>query len=179
MARPGPFVFISAVAGVAILGLVASLLRDPGIPAHVSELYMRVAGGLVTATIAVPDAPVLSARLSAGPPGLVRVPPLEAAGWHLEGGTHVTLGGRPAATAIYRSALRDYLVWHAFDGRADELPPTADVRDQDGRRYYVHYKATNTLVFWQEGPRLAVLAASLPAEHVMIVARAAAAGAPR
>jgi len=179
LARPGPFVALAAIAGLAIVGLAISLVRDPGLPAHVSEHYMRVAGGLVSPTIRIVDAASLSGPMSASAPGAVRVPEIGGSGWRLEGGTHGELGGRPAATAIYRNGIGEFLVWHAVDGTTDELPLTADVRDFDGRRYFVHYKATNTLVFWQEGPRLCVIVASLPAEHVMVVGRVAAAGAPR
>lgn len=179
LARPGPFVGLAVITAVAIIGLAVSIARDPGLPAHVSEEYMRVAGGLVRPTLAVTNGASLSAALAGAEPGSVRVPAMDASGWTLEGGTHVELGGRPAATAIYRNGIGEFLVWQAVDGTTTELPPTADVRDLDGRRFFVHYKATNTLVFWQEGPRLIVIAASQPGEHVMAVARVAAAGAPR
>jgi hypothetical protein len=179
LARPGPFVALAALAAVAIGGLAISIARDPGLPAHVSEHYMRVAGGLVTPTVRAADAASLSATLASSAPGAVRVPAIDGSGWRLDGGTHDRLGGRPTATAIYRNDIGEFLVWHAMDGTTSELPVTADVRDLEGRRFLVHYKATNTLVFWQEGPRLAVVVASLPAEHVMAVARLAAAGAPR
>jgi hypothetical protein len=44
----------------------------------------------------------------------------------------------------------------------------------DGRRYFVHYKATTTIVFWQEGPILMAITSALPAEQVMAIARGAA-----
>jgi hypothetical protein len=179
LARPGPFVVLAAVGVLAMIGLALSILRDPGLPAHVSDLYMRVAGELVVPTVRTGDAASLSARLAMAPPGAVRVPALDGAGWRLEGGTHVPLGADAAATAIYRNAHGEYLVWQAVDRTASELPETADVREQDGRTYLVHYKATTTLVFWQEGPKLAVLVASLPAEHVVAVARVAMAAAAR
>ena len=179
LARPGPFVALAAIGAVAVVGLALSLLRDPGLPAHVSALYMRVAGGLVVPTIRTGDAAVLARRLAGAPPGSIHVPVLDGAGWALDGGTHVELGGDAAATAIYRNAAGEYLVWHAVNAEAGELPETADVRELDGRTFLVHYKATTTLVFWQDGSHLAVLVASLPAEHVMAIARVAAAGAPR
>jgi hypothetical protein len=179
LARPGPFVGLAVITAVAIIGLAISIARDPGLPAHVSEHYMRVAGGLVTPTIPITDGMSLSAALARSAPGAVRVPAIDASGWRLDGGTHGELGGRPAATAIYRNGIGEFLVWHAVDGSPGDLPPTADVRDLDGRRFFVHYKATNTLVFWQEGPRLVVIAASQPGEHIMAVARVAAADAPR
>ena len=179
LARPGPFVALAVVAAAAIVGLAISLARDPGLPAHVSEHYMRVAGGLVTPTLPATDGVSLSAALAGVAPGAVRVPAIDGSGWRLDGGVHGELGGRPAATAIYRNAVGEFLVWQAMDGTTGELPPTSDVRDLDGRRFFVHYKATNTLVFWEEGARLVVIAASQPGEHVMAVARAAAAAAPR
>lgn len=179
LARPGPFVVMAAIGALAVAGLALSMLRDPGMPAHVSALYMQVAGGLVTPTVRAADAAALSRALDAGPPGAVRVPTLDGAGWTLEGGTHVDLGGEDAATAIYRNGVGEYLVWQAVAGDASELPETADVREHEDRTYFVHYKSTTTLVFWQEGPRLAVLVASLPAEHVMAIARAATATATR
>lgn len=179
LARPTPFVVLAAIGGLAVIGLALSMLRDPGLPAYISDLYMRVAGGLVVASFRTADAAALATHLAASPPGAVRVPALDTLGWRLEGGTHERLGGDAAATAIYRNAVGEYLVWQAVEGDASRLPETADVRELDGRTYLVHYKATTTLVFWQEGRRLAVLVASLPAEHVMAIARVAAAGAPR
>jgi hypothetical protein len=179
LARPGPFVVLAAIGAIAVVGLALSMLRDPGLPAHVSALYMQVAGGLITPTVRTADPAALSRALKAAPPGAVRVPTLDGAGWTLEGGTHVDLAGDAAATAIYRNGAGEYLVWQAVTGEAVELPETADVREHEGRTYFVHYKSTTTLVFWQEGPRLAVLVASLPAEHVMAIARAATASATR
>jgi hypothetical protein len=179
LARPGPFVVMATFGALAVVGLALSMLRDPGLPAYVSSLYMQVAGGLVVPTVRTADATVLSRALDAGPPGAVRVPALDSAGWRLEGGTHVNLGGDEAATAIYRNGVGEYLVWQAVAGDASELPETADVREHDRRTYFVHYKSTTTLVFWQEGPRVAVLVSSLPAEHVMAIARAATAHATR
>lgn len=173
LAHPGPFLVIAGIGLVAAVALVLSLWRDPGVPAHVAESYMRVAGGLVTPAAAGPDAAGVSRVLSAVPPGLVRVPDLSAAGFALTGGGHVTLGGAPAAVAIYQDGQRDLLVWHAFAGTLDALPPSPDVRDVGGRRFVVHYKATLTLVFWQEGPLLAVATASLPAEQVVAATRVA------
>lgn len=177
LAHPGPFLVVAGIGLVAAVALVLSLWRDPGLPAHVAESYMRVAGGLVTPDAAGPDAAGVSRALAAGPPGSVRVPDLSPAGFALAGGGHVTLGGAPAAVAIYQDGEREFLVWHALAGTLDALPPSTDVRDAGGRRFVVHYKATLTLVFWQEGPLLAAVTASLPAEQVVAAARVAVAGA--
>jgi hypothetical protein len=62
-------------------------------------------------------------------------------------------------------------------GTLDDLPPTPDLRVLGGRRYAMHYKASTTIVFWQEGPILMAVTSALPAEHVMAIALAASAGA--
>jgi hypothetical protein len=156
---------------------VLSLFRDLGLPAYVEDSYMRVAGGLVVPDRVQLDAAELSSALSEASPGPVRVPALDAQGYALAGGTHVTLGRAPAALAIYHNALRDLVVWHAVAGTVDDLPPAPDVRAAGGRHFYLHYKATTTVVFWQEGPILMVVTSALPAEQVMAIALTASAGA--
>jgi len=177
LANAGPILFIAGIGLVAVIGLVLSLFRNQGLPAYVQDSYMRVAGGLVT-----PDRPevrpaALSASLSQAPPGAVRVPGLDEAGYTLDGGTHVVLGGMPAAIAIYHNALRDLATWHGVAGTAEDLPSAPDLRVIGGVRYFMHYKATTTIVFWQEGPILMAVTSALPAEQVMAIALAASSGA--
>jgi hypothetical protein len=177
LAPAGPILVIAGIGLAAVVGLVFSLFFDPGLPAHLSDSYMRVAGGLVSPSTHTAAADALSAQLASQPPGAVRVPSLDAIGYRLAGGGHVTLGGRPAALAIYRNTLQDLVVWHAAAGDVASWPATTDVRDQEGRRFYVHHKATTIIAAWQEGGLAASITSALPADHVMAVARAAAAGA--
>jgi len=175
LANAGPILFVAGIGLVAVVGLVLSLFRDPGLPSYVQDSYMRVAGGLVT-----PDrveAAALSATLSRAMPAPVRVPVLGAQHYRLDGGTNVTLGGTPAALAIYYNPQRDLVTWHGVRATTDVLPPAPEQRDVGGRRYFLHYKATTTIVFWQEGAILMAITAALPAEHVMAIALAASAGA--
>ena len=177
LASAGPVLVVAAIALVAVAGLVLSLFRDPGLPAHVAEGHMRVAGGLVTPAAPEADAARLSAVLAAPLGAPLRVPILDRAGFRLTGGTPVSLGGAPAAVAIYRNDLREFLVWHVVAGDVATLPGTSDAREVGGRRCFVHYKGSTTLVFWQEGPLVAAISATLPAEQVMAVAAVAVAGA--
>ena len=178
LANAGPILFVAGLGLIAVIALVLSLFRDPGLPAYVEDSYMRVAGGLVTPAFPVRDALGLAATLSQAPPGAVRVPAIDDQGYTLDGGTHVTLGGTPAAMAIYHNALRDMVTWHGVQGTFEALPPAPDLRVVDGRRYFVHYKATTTIVFWQEGPILMAITSALPAEQVMAIARGAARARP-
>ena len=174
LAQPGPFLVVTGIGVVATLGLVLSLFRDPGLPAHIAESYMRVAGGLVTPDRRTDDAAALTAALAAAAPGVVRVPALETAGFRLDGGGHLSLGGQPAAFAIYHNADLDLVVWHAVTGNITTLPATPDVRDDQGRRYFLHHKATTIIAAWQEGPRVAAITSTLPADQVMALAKDAA-----
>jgi len=174
LAQPGPFLAVTGIGVLAVLGLVLSLFRDPGLPAHIAESYMRVAGGLVTPDRRMHDAPALATALADAAPGQVRVPSLEASGFRLDGGGHLSLGGQPAAFAIYHNAQRELVVWHAVTADVTTLPATPDVRDDQGRRYFLHHKATTIIATWQEGPRVAAITSTLPADQVMALAKDAA-----
>ena len=152
LANAGPILFVAGIGLVAVVGLVLSLFRDPGLPSYVQDSYMRVAGSLVTPDRVRSPSRALSATLSRAMPAPVRVPALDAQHYRLDGGTHVTLGGTPAALAIYHNPLRDLVTWHGVRATTDDLPPAPDQRVVGGRRYFLHYKATTTIVFWQEGP---------------------------
>lgn len=170
---PGLFVGMAIFAATAIAILVYTMIRTPQIPAVVSLDYTKVAGSVLAIDERQADARALQAALARRQPGLdVSVPDLSTAGFTLEGGSVRPVVGRPGIVAIYHNALQDLVVWHQFAGSAADLPETTDVRDQHGRRYFVHRKATNVLVFWQDGSRLDVLTSSLPAEQVFALALA-------
>jgi hypothetical protein len=168
---PGLFVGMAIFGAMAIAILVYTMVRTPQIPAIVSLDYTKVAGSVLVAEERQTDARSLQAALARRHPGLdVGVPDLSAAGFVLEGGSVHPLIGRSGIVAIYRNALQDLVVWHQFAGSTADLPDTNDVREQHGRRYFVHRKSTNVLVFWQDGSRVDVLTSSLPAEQVVALA---------
>jgi len=168
---PGLFVGMVIVGAMAIAILVYTMVRTPQIPAIVSLDYTKVAGSVLVAEERQTDARALQAALARRQPGLdVGIPDLSAAGFVLEGGSVHPLIGRSGIVAIYRNALQDLVVWHQFTGSTADLPDTNDVREQHGRRYFVHRKSTNVLVFWQDGSRVDVLTSSLPTEQVVALA---------
>lgn len=175
LVEPGPVIVVAAIGLIAIAGLIVSLFRHPGVPAVVAEDYTRVAGGVLAPEVRGADAAALTAALAARQPGLdARVPDLSGAGYRLAGGAVHAMAGQPGVVAIYRNDLQDLLVFHAFEGHVSDLPNTTDVRKHEGRRYYVHRKAADILVFWQDGPRVLVVTSSLPAEQVLKLAYEAA-----
>jgi len=170
---PGLFVGMAIFAATAIAILVYTMVRTPQIPAIISLDYTKVAGSVLVAEERQTDARALQAALARRQPGIdVGVPDLSAAGFVLAGGAVHPIVGRPGIVAIYRNGDQDLVVWHQFLGTTADLPDTNDVREQHGRRYFVHRKATNALVFWQDGSRVDVLTSSLPAEQVVALALA-------
>lgn len=176
LAEPRPFLIVAGFGVAALLILAVLMFRDPGMPAHVNEDYMRVAGRVLRADLPLQEPAALSAALRDRFAQPVDVPALAGVQYTLEGGTVTALGRRPAALAIFHSDRRDLLVWHAYEGTVTDLPATADVRERDGRQYFVHRKATNTLVFWQNGPLVECVTSGLPSEQVFQVALTAAGG---
>jgi anti-sigma factor RsiW len=170
---PGLFVGMAIFGASAIAILVYTMVRTPQIPAVVSLDYTKVAGSVLVAEERERDAHALQAALARRRPGFdVGVPDLSAVGFVLEGGSVHPVAGHPGIVAIYRNSLQDLVLWHQFAGTTADLPETTDVREQHGRRYFVHRKSTNALVFWQDGSRVDVLTSSLPAEQVFALALA-------
>jgi anti-sigma factor RsiW len=102
----------------------------------------------------------------------VRVIDLAMMGFTLEGGRRHVIAGRGSALYTYRGASGRRIVCQMFEGRLDELPSTSDVRESRGFSFHVFDERGLTLVFWQEGSIVCVLAARLPTEDVVALAMA-------
>jgi hypothetical protein len=173
LANPRPFLILAGLGLAAIVVLVVLLLRPPGIPALVAEDYMDVAGGLIVAEPHRGPAELSSAVSSTGV-GPLPVPNLEREGYALAGGRRHELDGRVGLLAVYHNNLQDLLVYEVWEGSTEDLPDTRDIRDTSDHQFLVHQKSTMTLVFWQDGPLVRVVASSLPTEQVVALATAAA-----
>jgi len=176
LADSRPFLILAGLAAIAIGGLIAAMLRHPGMPAIIADDYMRVAGGLIELERETSVPSDLSSALAIADPGLM-VPDLGDERYRLAGGTRLTRAGQPAVLAVYHNPRRDLLVYHAWRGEFEHMPATGDVRERAGRTFHVHQKSTSTLVFWREGGVVRVVTSSLPTEQVVSLAVAAAAGA--
>jgi anti-sigma factor RsiW len=90
--------------------------------------------------------------------------------YQLVGGRVHRIDGRTSAYFTYRGPGGTSIVCQMYEGRVDELPPTADVREHNGIRFYVHRSENLTLVFWQEGEVVCVLASDAGREAVIQLA---------
>jgi hypothetical protein len=59
-----------------------------------------------------------------------------------------------------------------YEGRFAELPPADEVRRHDGMTFQVYRAGRLTLVFWQEGDMVCVLASDAESEEVIQLAYA-------
>jgi hypothetical protein len=91
-------------------------------------------------------------------------------GWTLEGGTRRRFGNVPVALYAYRSSSATDLVCQMYPGLLAELPAADAVRHENGFEFRVYTRDGVTLVFWQEGELVCVLAAELPAGEVVALA---------
>lgn len=133
--------------------------------------YVALRGGGAELERLTGDAAVLERFFNesvAGP--RVRVIDLGMMGWSLEGGARRRLGAQPSALYAYRLAAGARLVCQMYQGRLADLPAADGTRTENGFEFRVYTRAGVTLVFWQEGELVCVLAADLPAADVVALA---------
>ncbi len=104
-----------------------------------------------------------------------RVFDLGMMGYRLVGGRIHRLRGRPSALFAYRGPEGRDLVCQMFEGRLAELPRSVDVREHNGITFQVYRAGRLTLVFWQEGAVVCVLASDAESDAVIQLAYAKAA----
>jgi len=92
--------------------------------------------------------------------------------YRLVGGRIHRLRGRPSALFAYRGPEGRDLVCQMYEGRLAELPRSDDVREHNGITFQVYRAGRLTLVFWQEGAVVCVLASDAESETVIQLAYA-------
>jgi anti-sigma factor RsiW len=107
-------------------------------------------------------------RESTGP--RVRVIDLAMMKIELEGGLRHTLVDRASALYSYSTPSGMRLVCQMYEGRLDDLPEPRETREHNGFQFRVYERDGVTLVFWQEGELVCVLASKLPAADVIELA---------
>ena len=175
LANPAPILIVVAIGAIAVIAAIVSILRHPTVPAAISEDCSRVAARLLLPEVQGSDRAVVARELAARQPALrVTLPSLSDVGYTLEGATVRQMLDAPGVVAIYRNRALDLVIAHAYVGATADLPGPPEVRQIDGRRFVIQRKATNILVFWQDGPVVRVMTSNLPSEQVLRLAANAA-----
>lgn len=164
--------------GVLAAAALAVVLLRPG--ATSSDLV-----SLVAADFAGYRGGTLGLDLEAGEPALVerlfaargitfpaRVFDLGMMGFRLTGGRAHRLAGRPSAFYAYAGPDGSGVVCQMFQGTVAELPSAPETRTHDGITFRIYRVGATTLVFWQEGGVVCVLAADGDPEALVRLARA-------
>ena len=99
-----------------------------------------------------------------------RVFDLGMMGYQVVGGAVRNEGNRPRALFVYRSGTGGTLVCQMYEGQTTALPEADEVRENNGIRFLIHREGNLTLVFWQEGEVICVLASDVAPEEVIALA---------
>lgn len=133
--------------------------------------YVSIRDGAAELALRTGDAVTLERFFTAAGSGpRVRVIDLGMMGWSLEGGALRRIAAQPSALYAYRSATGARLVCQMYPGRLPDLPVADETRAENGFEFRVYSRGGVTLVFWQEGDLVCVLAADLPAAEVLALA---------
>ncbi len=160
-------------------GLAAAVLlivffpghKTPSLPSAVAADFHAYASATVRLEIESAEPHVVEAYFTRnGIAFPTRVFDLGMMQYHLVGGRVHRLNGRTSALFAYRGPGNSALVCQMYEGRVAELPPTDDVRQHKGITFYVHRSERLTLVFWQEGDVVCVLASDAAPEDVVQLA---------
>jgi anti-sigma factor RsiW len=174
--RPAPTlrrlaIWRSAIGIAAIVVLVIFWLRPTTEPVRVAVRDARSATASdELLTVRTTDRTVLERALNTPGRPPVRVLDLETMGYTLVGGGPHELAGRPSALYVYQGRDGTRLVCQMFVGRLTELRFTPDVRRRGAFTFRVYADGDLTLVFWQEGNLVCVLAGTMSREALVELA---------
>lgn len=162
------------LAAAALLALVAWLAwprQDASLPTLVANDFRAYRDGdlaLGVRSTDVADVDAYFRRSSLGFP--TRVFDLGMMQFTVQGGRTHTLDGRASALFVYRGPDGEPIVCQMYPGVPAELPAPLARRSHDGIDFQVYEVEGVTVVFWQEGAVMCVLAGEGPAEAIIQLA---------
>lgn len=166
-----------AVAGalLAAAALALLLVSQPrtNLVDAVARDFTEYSGGRLPLDLPSSDGAAVESLFTKGGIGFpTRVFDLGMMQYILTGGRLHRLRDRPSALFAYRGPADRDLVCQMFEGWLADLRQTDDVREHDGITFQVYRARGITLVFWQEGAVVCVLASDAESEVVIQLAYA-------
>ncbi len=152
--------WLAAAAALVAAVWMGGRFRTSSVPDSVADVYRAYASNALSLEVASND-PIELERyfLGRGLPFPTRVFDLGMMGFPLEGGGVRPVGGRDGLLIAYRGADGRVLLCQMYEGSVADLPEPIDRRTNDGITFHLYRDGDVTLVFWQEGAVVCVLAA--------------------
>jgi len=161
---------LGAAAAVFLIVVARGARSDPvGAVAHDFASYRAAT---LSFQLETPEPPTLERFFGSRMPFPTRVFDFGMMGFRLAGGKVHRLAGRQSALFAYENASGQRVLCQMYQGRLSELPPGAEEREHDGVRFRIYLTAGSTLVFWQEGSVVCVLATDGDLEAAVLLAYA-------
>ena len=160
-----------AAAALVVYLMLANRTTPLDLPAQAARDLGAVGSRSLPLELQTSEAAALERYFADAPNGpRVRVIDLGMMGIPLEGGVRHVLDGRPSALYAYRTPSGARLVCQMYVGRLSDLPPPDNAIDNKGFHFQIYDRGGITVVFWQEGDLVCVLASDLPAGEVIALA---------
>jgi anti-sigma factor RsiW len=164
---------VAAVLATAALVLLVLHPSKADLPNAVAHDFAQYSGGKLALDLRTSDGKAVESLFVArGIDFRTRVFDLGMMQYRLVGGRIHRLDGHASALFAYRGADGRDLVCQMYEGRVASLPQPDDVRTRNGIRFQVYRVGKLTLVFWQEGAVVCVLASDAESESVIRLAYA-------
>lgn len=160
------------IATVALIFII--LIRRPTpVPDQVAGDFTALVAGRLPLGITASDPKTLETFFAQNGVGFpIRVFDLGMMGYALQGGRVHRLDDRAGALFVYRGEDGRMLMCQMFLASMAGLPPPDETRTLNGIQFQVYRRGITTLVFWQEGNEVCVLASDAPSETVIELAAA-------
>ncbi len=161
----------AAVAALVVLYLQVGTPRPASdVPTLVARDLAALGSRSLPFAVQARDAATLERYFAASSGPRIRVIDLAMMEIALEGATRHMLAGRPSGLYSYQTPSGARMVCQMYEGQLADLPPPESVRDGNGFRFRIYTRGGVTLVFWQEGELVCVLASELPPADVLALA---------
>lgn len=157
----------------AVVSFIIVERRAADLPAAVARSYSAYTSTALRPDTATGDGPALQAYFARhGISFTTRVFDLDMMGYRLVGGGIHSLGDGPSALVMYQDRSGRSLLCQMYEGTLAQLPTAEEKRAHNGIDFSVYRSGSLTLVFWQEGAVVCVVASDAPGEEVMQLAYA-------
>jgi anti-sigma factor RsiW len=163
--------WLAAAAAAAAAIWMGGRLRSGSIPVFVAaELRAHRSGALPRDVESEDPEELQEYFLGSSLPFPMKVYDLGMMAYRLDGAAVRPVRGRPAALVAYRGPEGLSLLCRMYQGSLAELPEPAERRTNGGIAFHVYRDADVTLVFWEEGAVVCVLAGDGDPEAVVQLA---------